>query len=423
MFLLRLKRTVKLGAKSLWMHRLRSTLTALGIVFGVCSVVAMLAIGEGAGQDAQEQIARLGSQNIIIKSIRPAQTGTAQTNTNRYFTYGLNYTDVKRIRDTVPHVVEVVPKRLITLQTTYRNRAVTAQVIGTAPWYGQAHPTHLILGRFLAAMDEKRQQKVAVVDQQVVDQLFAVDYPLDTNIKLKGEYFTVVGLVTASDPSGPAGRDAARMKPKGGAGDAAVGNIYVPLSTFKTCFESSRERVELEEVTVKVDSTESVLLIRDALDALLRRFHKKKDYQIIVPLELLRQAARTKRIFNIVLGSIAAISLLVGGIGIMNIMLATVSERTREIGIRRALGARRRDIIIQFLSETLLLTLTGGLLGIALGLIVPVMVTRFGDMPTVITGQSLIMAFGISAAVGITFGLYPAYRAAHMDPIESLRHE
>ncbi|MBT3200828.1 MAG: FtsX-like permease family protein [Phycisphaerales bacterium] len=405
------------------MHRLRSTLTALGIVFGVCSVVAMLAIGEGAGRDAQDQIARLGAQNIIIKSIKPPRSDSAKTGTNRYEAYGLSYADVRRIRDTVPHIQEVVPKRLITLQATYRNRSVTVQVIGTASWYGEVHPMRLLRGRFLAYMDEKRQQKAAIVDQQVVDQLFAVDDPIDTNIKLKGDYFTVVGLVAPSGAAGPAGQDAARLKTGGRAGDAAVGNIYVPLSTFKTCFEGSRERVELEELTIKVDSTESVLLIRDALEVLLRRFHKNKDYQIIVPLELLRQAARTKRIFNIVLGSIAAISLLVGGIGIMNIMLATVSERTREIGIRRALGARRSDIIIQFLSETLLLTLTGGLLGIALGLIVPIMVTHFGDMPTVITGQSLIMAFGISAAIGITFGLYPAYRAAHMDPIESLRHE
>jgi len=166
-----------------------------------------------------------------------------------------------------------------------------------------------------------------------------------------------------------------------------------------------------------------VLSTRDIVDTLLSRFHKKNDYQIVVPLELLRQAKRTQRIFSIVLGSIAAISLLVGGIGIMNIMLATVSERTREIGIRRALGARRRDIIIQFLSETVLLTLVGGVLGIILGLVMPSLVTRFGDMPTVITGGSLILAFGISGAIGIAFGLYPAYRAAHMDPIESLRHE
>jgi len=157
---------------------------------------------------------------------------------------------------------------------------------------------------------------------------------------------------------------------------------------------------------------------------MLERLHKgRKDYRIVVPLELLREAARTKRIFSIVLGSIAAISLLVGGIGIMNIMLATVSERTREIGIRRALGARKRDIVVQFLSETLLLTLTGGFLGIVLGSVIPFLVERFSRMPTVITGGSLLLSFGISAAVGIVFGLYPACRAANMDPIESLRHE
>ena len=174
---------------------------------------------------------------------------------------------------------------------------------------------------------------------------------------------------------------------------------------------------------VKVGAINKVLPTRDVLETLLTRFHKKNDYQVIVPLELLRQAKELARIFSIVLGSIAAISLLVGGIGIMNIMLATVSERTREIGIRRALGARKRDIIIQFLSETLLLTLAGGILGISLGSVIPFLVTHFGHQPTVITGGSLVLAFGISAAVGIIFGLYPAYRAANMDPIESLRHE
>ena len=183
------------------------------------------------------------------------------------------------------------------------------------------------------------------------------------------------------------------------------------------------ERVELQEIIVKVGSVDEVLPTRDILDTLLDRFHKKNDYQVIVPLELLKQAKQTQRIFSIVLGSIAAISLLVGGIGIMNIMLATVSERTREIGIRRALGARKRDIIVQFLSETLILTLAGGILGIILGSLIPFLVTHFGHMPTVITGRSVLLAFGISGAVGVTFGLYPAYRAANLDPIESLRHE
>jgi putative ABC transport system permease protein len=212
-----------------------------------------------------------------------------------------------------------------------------------------------------------------------------------------------------------------------------VSNVYIPLTTARCRFPEldyrfsggnrSAEKVELQKITVKVNSSEQVLPLRDTLDALLARLHKKQDYNIVVPLELLRQAARTRRIFSIVLGSIAAISLLVGGIGIMNIMLATVSERTREIGIRRALGARKRDIIVQFLSETLLLTLAGGVIGIILGSLIPSLVTYFGNMPTVITSVSLVLAFGISAAVGITFGLYPAYRAANMDPIESLRHE
>jgi putative ABC transport system permease protein len=195
------------------------------------------------------------------------------------------------------------------------------------------------------------------------------------------------------------------------------------LSASFSSGSQSIERVELQKIIIKVDSDEQVLQMRDILDASLARLHEKSDYHIVVPLELLRQAARTRRIFSIVLGSIAAISLLVGGIGIMNIMLATVSERTREIGIRRALGARKRDIIVQFLSETLLLTLTGGILGIILGSLIPFLVTYFGRMPTVITASSLVLAFGISALVGIAFGLYPAYRAANMDPIESLRHE
>jgi len=429
MLFLRLKRTVKLGAKSLWMHRLRSTLTALGIVFGVCSVVAMLAIGEGASQEAQEQIARLGSRNIILRTVKPAEGRAARSTGNTVQSYGLTYADAQRIRRTLPHVKEVIPKRLVTFEILFRNRTITAQIVGTVPWYPEVHPTQLLRGRFFTPIDMEYQQTVAVVDQQVVEQLFAVDDPIGRDIKVAGKYYTVVGLVTAAGPGLAGG-----AKPTGEAGGGGVaGNIYIPLTAFRRSFGEMNtrfvggtrqaERVELQEITVKVDATESVLPTRDVLEALLRRFHEKKDYQVVVPLELLRQAARTKRIFNIVLGSIAAISLLVGGIGIMNIMLATVSERTREIGIRRALGARRRDIILQFLSETLLLTLTGGVLGIVLGLIVPMLVTHFGKMPTIITGESLVLAFGISAAVGITFGLYPAYRAAHMDPIESLRHE
>jgi putative ABC transport system permease protein len=185
----------------------------------------------------------------------------------------------------------------------------------------------------------------------------------------------------------------------------------------------SIQRVELQKIIVKVPSNDQVLPTHAIVNTLVDRLHEKDDYRIVIPLELLREAARTKRIFSIVLGSIAAISLLVGGIGIMNIMLATISERTREIGIRRALGARKQDIIIQFLSETLLLTFLGGILGIILGSAIPYFVAKYAHMPTIITSSSLALAFGISATVGIIFGLYPASHAANMDPIESLRHE
>jgi putative ABC transport system permease protein len=288
-------------------------------------------------------------------------------------------------------------------------------------------------GRFLSSIDMHHRQGVCVIDENVVKELFVLDDPLNQDVKILGDYYRVVGVVSTAESVSAANtidNGAAKGKSQGGAN---VGNIYIPLTTVKNRFGEisfqfgtggrSAEKVELQEVTVKVGSIEQVLSTRDTLETILDRFHKKNDYQVVVPLELLKQARQTQRIFSIVLGSIAAISLLVGGIGIMNIMLATVSERTREIGIRRALGARKRDIIIQFLSETLMLTFLGGILGICLGSLIPFLVTRFGQMPTVITGVSLILAFGISGAIGIIFGIYPAYRAANMDPIESLRHE
>jgi len=433
MFLFRLKRTIKLGAKSLWMHRLRSTLTALGVVFGVCSVIAMLAIGEGASREAQEQIARLGSRNIIIKTVKPAEQRTATGDTDTMNVYGLTYSDAERIRKTIPQVKQVIPMRRLTQRVWYRNRQVSAEVIGTIPWYPEVHPVRLRLGRFLSSIDMDYQQKICVVDEQVIEELFVVDDPIGRDIKIKNVYYRVVGMVTSTGPMQITGQAQNSAPTSAAAGGGIAGNIYIPLTAFKSSFGEmsvqysggvrQAEKVELQEITVMVDSTDSVLPVRDILDSLLRRFHRKKDYQIVVPLELLRQAARTKRIFSIVLGSIAAISLLVGGIGIMNIMLASVSERTREIGIRRALGARRRDIIVQFLSETVMLTLAGGALGIGLGSLIPYLITRFFYMPTVITGTSLLLSFGISGAIGIAFGLYPAYRAAWLDPIESLRHE
>src|SRR5216110_1337871 len=214
---------------------------------------------------------------------------------------------------------------------------------------------------------------------------------------------------------------------------AAADRMFIPLETAKTRYGEilrkvrsgsfEQERVQLHELTVKVATPEQVPAVADAIKEVMERNHKKKDYDILVPLELLKRAERTKQIFNIVLGSIAAISLLVGGIGIMNIMLASVTERTREIGIRRALGAKRRDIITQFLVETVLLSGAGGVMGVLLGITIPWFVSHFAGMKTIITFWSPVVAFTISALVGVVFGLYPARRAAQMDPVEALRHE
>lgn len=439
MRLFAIKRTAKLGFKSLWMHRLRSTLTTLGIVFGVCSVIAMLAIGEGASRQTQEAIARLGSMNLIIETVEPPEKGTNTGDVETVRNYGLTYSDAESIRHTMPDVEVAIPIREIDQQARYVNRKVAVKIVGTIPWYTEIAPLRIIRGRFLSSIDLHHQQSVCIIDDNVARKLFAFDDPIGRHLGISGSFYRVVGI-TAVYSSTNNGHDfGSRMASSAGANGGAVGKIYVPLTTARVRFgelslnlsggSRSASKVELQKITVKVNPKDrtmglkEMLAVRDTLNVLLDRLHDKDDYRIVVPLELLAEAARTKRIFNIVLGSIAAISLLVGGIGIMNIMLASVSERTREIGIRRALGAKKRDIIVQFLTETIMLTLMGGIIGIILGVTIPFVVTYSANMPTVITPISLILAFGISAAVGVTFGLYPAYRAANMDPIESLRHE
>ena len=420
--------------RSLWMHRLRSGLTTLGIVFGVASVIAMLAIGEGASRQAQEQIARMGSTNIILKTVKPPDQHVADASQQTIQEYGLRYDDAERFRTTIPDAEVVVPVKRKPQQVQYLNRRLTSEVVGTVDWYRELSPIEVVMGRFLSSMDLHYSMAVCVIDETVLDDLFKIDDPMDQSIRIAGDYYRVIGVVRQKSFA-TAGDDTA-LTGSGGNGNGVSGAIYMPITTMKKRFGEteiqfggssgvSGQRVELSEITIRVPSMERVLPTRDILAGMLETNHKQKDYQIVVPLELLREAERSKRIFSIVLGSIADISLLVGGIGIMNIMLATVSERTREIGIRRALGARKIDIVIQFLSETVVLTLIGGLLGMMLGVLIPLLVTFFshGQMPTVITAQAMMMSFGISAGVGVTFGLYPAYQAANMDPIESLRHE
>lgn len=420
--------TVKLGIKSLMLHKLRSALTMLGIIFGVCSVIAMLAIGEGASYEAQEAIKRLGSLNIIIRSIKPPED-TKQSGMGRGIglDYGLTYRDGARLQSTIPGVKRVLPMRIIRENVRFSQVELPCQVVGTLPFYTEVAGAKLVAGRFLAAMDELHEDNVCVITVGLAQRLFPYQDPLQHSVKVDQFYYRVVGIVreqSSMEQRSQSGRND---------GEALDNNVYIPLSTSKARFGETLirrsagsfevERVELHQITVQMESIETVETADPQIKTLLGRFHDKIDYETIVPLQLLRQAEQTKRIFNIVLGSIAAISLLVGGIGIMNIMLATVTERTREIGVRRALGAKKRDITTQFLVETVVLSVGGGLIGVVVGVLTPVIVSLLTDMKTIITLWSIVLAFGISGAVGIVFGIYPASAAAELDPIEALRHE
>jgi putative ABC transport system permease protein len=424
----RLRRAVRLGVKSLWLHRLRSLLTVLGIVFGVCSVIAMLAIGEGASFEAQEQIKNLGSQNIIVRSVKPPEEQKVSDKGSQNFVlqYGITYTDVKRIRATIPGVTVVLPSRITRDYVWNISRRVDCDIVGTVPWYPALRNQRVASGRFFTENDMDAKSSVCVLGANVVPSLFPFESAIGRDVRVGGEYYRVIGVMeprsAAPNPNEAEGQN-----------NNATHEIFMPLETLRQRYGDilirrrsgsfEAERIQLHEMTVKVDSLEDVTSVAEAVQTVMERNHPKKDYEVVVPLELLRRAERTKQIFNIVLGSIAAISLLVGGIGIMNIMLASVTERTREIGIRRALGARRRDIIVQFLVETVMLAGAGGILGVALGVAVPFVVSHAAGMRTIITFWSPLLAFGISGLVGVVFGIYPALRAAKMDPVEALRHE
>jgi putative ABC transport system permease protein len=426
--LARLRRTVRLGFKSLWLHRLRSLLTVLGIVFGVCSVIAMLAIGEGASFEAQEQIKNLGSQNIILRSVKPPeeQKATERGSQTYVLEYGLTYADLKRIRMTIPGVTIVVPGRVMRDYVWNVSRRVDAEIVGTVPWYPEMRNHRVVQGRFFNELDMERSAHVCVIGAEMVPVLFPLDAPVGRDVRVGSDYYRVIGVM---EPRGQSAKS--DESPEGSR--AAAYRMFIPLQTAKTRYGEilarqragsfEAERVQLHEVTVKVRHREAVLDVAAAIKEVMDRNHKKRDYEMVVPLELLKRAERTKQIFNVVLGSIAAISLLVGGIGIMNIMLASVTERTREIGIRRALGAKRGDIVTQFLVETVLLAGAGGLLGVGLGIAIPWLVTHFAGLRTIVTLWSPLVAFSISALVGVVFGIYPALRAANMDPVEALRHE
>jgi putative ABC transport system permease protein len=427
---LRSIRTIRLGIKSLLLHKLRAVLTMLGIIFGVCSVIAMLAIGEGASFEAQEEIKKMGSNNVLINAEKPSedkQVNTTASGRNSTIEYGLTYKDASRLQTTIPGVTRVLPMRIIRENVRFFRNEVPAQIIGTLPLYAEIERLDVIRGHFPTETDEIYQNNVCAITVNLARRLFPYQDPLEQEVKIGGYYYQVVGLVqeTSTVEKRPQSGDAT--------GQPLDSNVYIPLSAARSRFGETlirrsagsmeSERVQLHRITVQFADAGNVLTAVPQIETLLNHFHPKKDYNMVVPLQLLRQAEETKRLFNIVLGSIAAISLLVGGIGIMNIMLATVTERTREIGVHRALGAKQKDITTQFLVEAIVLSIGGGLVGVVLGVLTPLVVSHLAAMRTIVTPISVLLAFSISGAVGIIFGLYPASRAAALDPIEALRHE
>jgi putative ABC transport system permease protein len=428
---LRLKRSIVLGFKSIWMRKLRSLLTALGIVFGVCSVISMLAIGEGASYEAQQQIKSLGSQNIILQSIKPSDnSGSSEQNRSIVLEYGITYDDVAQIQETVPGVNSIVPNRKVKDFIWFLSNSIDATAVGTVAWFPEMRNRFLKQGRFFTQVENNTRSNVCVLTEKLASKLFPLHSPVGKTVRMRTSYFTVIGIIedqvtAAKDPS------TGDSQPQSDSEDGM--EMYVPINVLKEHFGDvlfkyrsgsfEAEKVELHEVTIQVENADLVVSSSKAIKNVLSRNHRQQDYKITIPLELMQQAERTKQIFNIVLGSIAAISLVVGGIGIMNIMLATVTERTREIGIRRALGAKKNDIILQFLIETILLSGIGGLIGVGLGISIPQLISHFAEMKTIIQIWAPTAAFSISVLIGIIFGIYPAMRAAAMRPVEALRHE
>ena len=414
-------RIIKFGWKNIWLHSLRSLLTVLGIVFGVASVIAMLAIGEGASFEAKQKIKELGSNNIIIQSVKPPSQDISQQRA-MLGVYGLTEYDLRKI-SSIPSIEKIIPTWETREEIRYFDKNVTGRIVGTTPQYSEITNLKISQGRFFNEIDNILSNSVVVIGSSIKKNLFIGEEPIGKEIKLKGNYFTVIGVSEEKSISG---------ETKTFTSDINF-DVYIPLNTARSFFGEydvkrgggsfERTWVKFHRFIVYVKESEKILTISSLINQVLITTHKNSDYEILVPLELLKQAEHTRKIFNIVLGSIAAISLLVGGIGIMNIMLATVTERTKEIGIRRAIGAKRKDIIYQFLAESIILSSVGGIVGVILGISIPKIVTKFAGMTTLITLWSILLSFSISVAVGIIFGIYPAKKAAYLDPIQALRYE
>ena len=421
------RRSFLLALRSLWLHKLRSFLSMLGIIIGVVAVIMMMAFGEGSMQDALEDIKRQGATNVIVRSMKPPEDGSSQ---KRSFTltYGLTYADYDRFL-LLDSIVGSVPMRIFPQEIRNLHYMSTGRVVATTAAYQNVNKLDLVDGRFLNERDDLEMRNVAVLGSDVAETLFPFQSALNQTVVLNKQHFLVVGVL----------KERTALTSAGGASEDFNNDVYLPLRTVRGRYgdriyirqsgSRSGEQVELHQVTLTISDIDKVrdagALIRDQLEA----SHLKKDWAVIVPLDRLEEAKRARIRGLILLFAIASISLTVGGIGIMNIMLATVTERTREIGIRRALGAKRADIVMQFLIEAVVQTSAGGMIGAVIGISLVFFVPWAArllfslNVPAQLNVEPILLAMGVAIFVGVAAGLYPAYRASRLDPIEALRHD
>jgi len=386
----------------------------LGIIFGVAAVISMLSIGAGAKKEAMDQIKLLGMNNIILRSF-PIQTEEDERGTI-IEARGLTMEDSRSLNILNPLVEASVPqKEMSEVRVSRKSEESTVTLVGTMPALQNVLNLDPVKGNFFNFVDVHQSRRVCVLGHRIKRDLFYYENAVGQQIKIGNLWFTVAGVM------GPKPRSTG----KGGVGDRDLNlDVYIPLSSMIHRFDIDPSEPEVDQIILKVTDETRINEAANLAGTLLGLRHNQvEDYRIIVPEELLRQSQQTQRIFNIVMGAIAGISLLVGGIGIMNIMLATILERTREIGIRRAMGATRKDISGQFLIEAILLSFSGGLIGILVGFLMTKAISSYANWQTIVDMGSILLAFCVSASVGIIFGIYPARKAALLDPIESLRYE
>jgi putative ABC transport system permease protein len=435
-------------------NKVRSLLTALGIIFGVAAVIAMLAIGNGAQQEILEQIKLVGVNNIVIKPIIEQKEEkldeTVGKKDKKKFSPGLTIRDVQSLKDVVPNLTRVSPEIILETNVIRKGYRRSAKLVGVEPSYFEIYNFELQEGQMFNEEQRRTGASVCIIGQSIKTRFFPIENPIGKNIKVGPHWLTIIGvlnerLVSQSSIS------------KLGIRDFNM-DVYSPLQTMLIRYKNrdlitkeelrlealrSQGRVQntsqdesasaalekknyhqLDRLVIQVEQTELLQTSAEIISRLLQRKHYDVvDYEIEIPELLLKQQQRTNDIFNYVLGAIAGISLLVGGIGIMNIMLASVLERIKEIGLRLSIGAKKSDVVQQFLFEAVMISVSGGIIGVILGVSMALIVSKVAGIPTIITFASILLSFGVAATVGLVFGIAPARRAASQDPITSLRYE